>query len=278
MSKIVSSRRRDDRAPNVLRPVAVELGVNRHAEGSVEIRCGDTRVLVTASIETRVPVFRSGRGGWLTAEYGMLPRATSTRSPREAQLGRVSGRTAEIQRLIGRSLRAAVDLDGLGDRTILVDCDVLQADGGTRSAAITAGWIALVQALARAYLAGDLAGWPLREQIAAVSVGIVGGQALLDLDAEEDQAAEVDLNVVATDRAALVEIQGTAEGRPFLRSELGQLLDLALEGTRQLAQLQRDALQETLALVEERRARGPRSSKPPARNERDLWGPPRERP
>ncbi len=276
METQAAPERRNGRSADALRSVRLELNVNRNAEGSALIQCGDTQVLVTASIENRVPSFRSGRGGWLTAEYGMLPRATLTRTPREAQLGRVSGRTAEIQRLIGRSLRAAVDLDQLGERTVLLDCDVLLADAGTRTASITAGWVALVSALAGLYLAGDLAEWPIREQIAAVSVGILSGKPLLDLDADEDQRAEVDLNVVGTGRGELVEIQGTAEGRPFPRSELEKLLDLALAGCFQLAQLQRQALGETLEHVQERMQRAARGRVQP-RDERTLWGPPASR-
>jgi ribonuclease PH len=251
----------------------LELNVNRNAEGSALIRCGHTHVLVTASVENRVPPFRAGKGGWVTAEYGMLPRATLTRTPREAQLGRIGGRTAEIQRLVGRSLRAAVDLDRLGERTVLIDCDVLLADAGTRTASITAGWAALVSACATLYLRGELSEWPIREQIAAVSVGLLAESVYLDLDAEEDQRAAVDLNVVATASGDLVEIQGTAEGRPFHQKELEAMLDVALKGIQELVQIQRRALAETLSWVAERRQRTSRNRLEP-RSERTLWGPP----
>jgi len=260
-----------------MRPVSFELGVAKFAEGSALVSTGDTRVLVTASVENRVPGFLVGSGkGWLTAEYAMLPRATSTRSQREVTRGRPSGRSAEIQRLVGRSLRAAIDLGRLGERTLTIDCDVLQADAGTRTASITGGWVAAVDALAKLYLAGDLASWPVVAQVAAVSVGRVGGRALLDLDYAEDQGAEVDLNVVATVDGRLVELQGTAEQRSFTRDELDAMLDLAMGGIATLGRHQREALASPLALVEERRARGPRPA-PAAADERGVWGPPRKR-
>ena len=266
--------RRDGRAVDALRPVAIELDVAKFAEGSVLIAAGDTRVHVTASVENRVPPFLAGSGkGWVTAEYSMLPRATASRNQREVVAGRPSGRTAEIQRLIGRSLRAVVDTAALGERTVTLDCDVLQADAGTRTAAVTGAWVALASALGRLYLSGDLPDWPLTGQVAAVSVGIVGGTPVLDLDYAEDQAAEVDMNVVGTADGRLVEVQGTGEHRSFARAELDRLIDLGLAGIDALAALQRAALAERLAQVEERRARGRRPPVAP-RDERKLWGPP----
>ncbi|CAN5178846.1 ribonuclease PH [soil metagenome] len=228
------------RALDELRPVRFERHYTRHAEGSVLGVFGDTRVLCTASVEHRVPPFLRGSArGWVTAEYGMLPRATHTRVPREATRGRQAGRTLEIQRLIGRSLRAVVDLDALGERTITIDCDVLQADGGTRTAAITTGYLALVDAL-RA-LEHRLPRDPLHGQIAAVSVGIWRGEPVLDLDYAEDSEAETDMNVVMNNAGAFVELQGTAEGHAFRREELERLLDLAAIGSRRLIELQREA-------------------------------------
>jgi ribonuclease PH len=268
-------RRVEGRRADELRPVSIELDVAKFAEGSALVSTGDTRVLVTASVEARVPGFLVGSGkGWLTAEYAMLPRATATRSPREVSKGRPTGRTAEIQRLIGRALRAAVDLERLGERTLTIDCDVLQADAGTRTASVTGGWVAAVAALARLYLAGDLAAWPVVAQVAAVSVGLVDGRPLLDLDYPEDQRAEVDCNVVATVDGRLVEVQGTGERRSFARGELDALLDLALAGVVELGRAQRAALGERLRAVDELRARGPRRAAPP-KSERELWGPPR---
>ena len=260
----------DGRAANALRPVTIEIDPLKFAEGSVLISAGDTRVLVAASVEKRVPGFLAGTGkGWLTAEYAMLPRATMTRTAREVSQGRPSGRTAEIQRLIGRSLRAAVDLSLMGERTLIIDCDVLQADAGTRTAAITGAWVAAVGALARIYVAGDLPAWPVVSQIAAVSVGLLGGTPLLDLDFREDQKAEVDMNVVATADGRLVEVQGTGEQRSFHRSELDRLLDLAQAGIADLAQLQIRALGDQLKMVEE--LRGRKRGSAPARSERDLY-------
>jgi ribonuclease PH len=268
-------RRADGRGFDELRPVVIELDVSKFAEGSALVSTGDTRVLVTASVENRVPGFLVGSGkGWLTAEYSMLPRATATRSPREVTKGRPSGRTAEIQRLIGRSLRAAIDFGALGERTLTLDCDVLQADAGTRTAAITGGWVAAVAALSRLYVAGDLPGWPVVAQVAAVSVGLVGGRPALDLDYPEDQGAEVDCNVVATIDGRLVEVQGTGERRTFARAELDQLLDLAFAGIARLGERQTAVLVERLAGVEELRARGPRRPTPP-QSEKSVWGPPR---
>ncbi len=231
------------RAPDQLRPVRLTRGFTRHAEGSVLVEFGDTRVLCTASVEDTVPPFLRGRGsGWVTAEYGMLPRATHTRSAREAARGKQSGRTLEIQRLIGRSLRTVVDLDALGERQITVDCDVLQADGGTRTAAITGACVAVYDALTGLVAAGKLAAHPMRELVAAVSVGIVEGEARLDLDYEEDSACDTDMNVVMTAAGGFIEVQGTAEGRPFDRAELDRLLALAEQGIATLVECQKTAL------------------------------------
>jgi ribonuclease PH len=231
------------RAADELRPIRFTRGYTRHAEGSVLVEFGETRVLCTATVENGVPGFLRGKGqGWVTAEYGMLPRATHTRSAREAARGRQSGRTQEIQRLIGRSLRAVVDLRALGERTVTIDCDVLQADGGTRTAAITGGYVALVDAVAAMTRCGDLLKNPLHGQIAAVSVGICGGVAVLDLDYAEDVEAETDMNVVMNGGGAFVEVQGTAEGHAFRRHELDELLNLAAAGIGRLTALQAEAL------------------------------------
>ena len=239
-----SASRPDGRAVDELRPVAFELGFQRWAEGSVLFDMGDTRVLVSASVEDQAPRFLAGTGkGWVTAEYSMLPRATSERTRREVSRGRPSGRTQEIQRLIGRSLRAVTDLSALGERTLTVDCDVLQADAGTRTASITAGYLALALALRGLRERGELTGDPLREPVAAVSVGIVDGRAVLDLSYEEDADAEVDFNVVMTGSGALVEVQGTAEGEPFSREQLNELVDLAGSGIARLVEVQRSALE-----------------------------------
>jgi ribonuclease PH len=217
----------------------------RHAEGSVLAEFGDTRVLCTASIEAKVPHFLKGKAeGWITAEYGMLPRATHTRTLREAARGRQSGRTLEIQRLIGRSLRAVVDRGALGEHTITIDCDVLQADGGTRTAAITGGYVALALAARTLVATGRIARDPMHGQVAAVSVGIVGGEAVLDLDYAEDSEAETDMNVVMNDAKAFIEVQGTAEGHALQRSELDGLLDLASRGIERLLAAQATALGE----------------------------------
>ena len=237
------------RAADALRPVTFVRAFTRHAEGSVLVSFGDTRVLCTASIEDGVPGFLRGRGqGWVTAEYGMLPRATHTRSPREAAKGKQTGRTQEIQRLIGRSLRAVMDMSALGERTVTLDCDVLQADGGTRTAAITGAYVALVDACAALVARGALATSPLHGQVAAVSVGICGGVPLLDLDYAEDSQAETDMNVVMKDGAAFVEVQGTAEGHAFRRDDLDALLTLASEGIARLHAAQIEALAVPLAL------------------------------
>jgi len=223
------------RQSDELRPVSFVLGYSLHAEGSVLVEFGATRVLCTASVEDRVPPFLRGEGsGWVTGEYGMLPRSTHTRSSREAARGKQSGRTQEIQRLIGRSLRSVVDLKALGERTVTVDCDVLQADGGTRTAAITGGYVALAQAIATLVSKGALRASPLHGQIAAVSVGIFRGQSVLDLDYVEDSEAETDMNVVMNEAGAFVEVQGTAEGHAFRRDELDRMLDLAAAGIKQL--------------------------------------------
>jgi ribonuclease PH len=239
----VSVQRPSGRAPNELRPISFESGFTRHAEGSVLVRCGDTHVLCTASVEEVIPPFLRGKGqGWVTAEYGMLPRSTHTRQAREAARGKQSGRTQEIQRLIGRSLRAVVDLKALGERTVTLDCDVLQADGGTRTAAITASYVALAQACAALQRRGALARDPLHGQIAAISVGVFNGVPVLDLDYAEDSQAETDMNVVMNSGGAFVELQGTAEGHAFRRHELDALLDLATGGLTTIFALQSQAV------------------------------------
>jgi ribonuclease PH len=239
MASIAASRRADGRAPNQLRPVKIVPDYLKFAEGSVLIRVGDTRVLCAVTIEDRVPPFLRGKGtGWITAEYSMLPRAGAERSQREASKGRIGGRTHEIQRLIGRSLRTAVDLTRLGERTITLDCDVIQADGGTRTASITGAYVALARAMKR-YGMGHL----LSGQVAAVSIGIVGGQMLLDLNYAEDSTAEVDMNVVMMDDDRFVELQGTGEQKAFGRDQMNQMVDLAAAGIRQLFELQRQAIE-----------------------------------
>jgi ribonuclease PH len=236
-------QRSQNRAADALRPVRITRQFTVHAEGSVLIEFGQTRVLCTASVEERVPPHKKGSGeGWVTAEYGMLPRATHTRSSREAAKGKQSGRTQEIQRLIGRSLRAVFDLKALGERTITLDCDVLQADGGTRTAAITGAFIAAADAVNGLIANGTLAQSPIREPIAAISVGIVEGTPLLDLEYTEDSACDTDMNVVMTAAGHFVEVQGTAEGAAFSRAEMGQLLDLAEKGIQELVAMQRAAL------------------------------------
>jgi ribonuclease PH len=231
------------RAADALRPVRITRGFTRHAEGSVLIEFGDTRVLCTASVEEKVPPHKRGSGeGWVTAEYGMLPRATHTRSDREAAKGKQSGRTQEIQRLIGRSMRAVFDLKALGERTISLDCDVLQADGGTRTAAITGAFVAAQDAVNRLLAEGKLSASPIRDHVAAVSVGILGGRALLDLEYVEDSACDTDMNVVMTGAGHFVEVQGTAEGVAFTRREMDALLSLAEKGIAELVALQRRAL------------------------------------
>lgn len=236
--------RPSQRAVDELRTLDIETDYTRHAEGSVLIRCGETHVLCNASVERRVPHFLRGSGkGWVTAEYGMLPRATHTRGSREAARGKQSGRTQEIQRLIGRSLRAAMDLTALGERTITVDCDVLQADGGTRTASITGAYVALALAVRREFKKGSITTEPLIGQIAAVSVGMYQGEAVLDLDYAEDSQAETDMNIVMNDGGGFIELQGTAEGHAFRPDELSRMLELGKLGIDQLLQAQQTALE-----------------------------------
>lgn len=233
------------RAPDELRKIVVTPHFTKHAEGSVLVEFGDTRVLCTASIEERVPGFLKGKGsGWITAEYGMLPRATHERSAREAARGKQTGRTMEIQRLIGRSLRAAMDLEALGERTVTLDCDVIQADGGTRTASITGSYVALRLAVDALMRQRKLKKNPIHGQIASVSVGICGGVPVLDLDYREDCDAETDMNVVMNDAGAYIEVQGTAEGHAYRRDELNAMLDLAGKGITELMAIQRAALAE----------------------------------
>jgi len=235
--------RSDERAPDQLRPTLITPNFLVHPEGSVLIEAGRTRVICTASVEDRVPPFLRGAGrGWVTAEYGMLPRATNTRSTREATAGKVGGRTQEIQRLIGRALRAVQRLEDLGERTIWVDCDVIQADGGTRTASITGGFVALALAVQKLRAQGSIAKWPLLDHVAATSVGIVDGTPLLDLAYDEDSRAEVDMNVVRTGDGRYIEVQGTAEGQPFDRAALDALLELAGAGVDRLVALQREVI------------------------------------
>ena len=235
--------RPDGRRPDELRPLSFERGWVKHAEGAVLVSAGDTRVLCTASVEEGVPPFLKGKGrGWLTAEYGMLPRATHTRGRREAADGKQSGRTHEIQRLIGRSLRAVTKLDKLGERTFTIDCDVLQADGGTRTASITGSWVALALALQQGVRAGLWDELPLQDSVAAVSAGVLNGEVILDLDYPEDSRAEVDCNVVMTGAGRFVEIQGTAEREPFDQATLNRLLEMSSAGIKRLTELQNEAL------------------------------------
>jgi ribonuclease PH len=233
------------RQPNELRPIRITRGFTKHAEGSVLVCFGDTQVICTASIEEQVPRFLKGAGqGWVTAEYGMLPRSTTDRMGREAARGKQGGRTLEIQRLIGRSLRAAVDLKALGERTITLDCDVIQADGGTRTASITGACVALVDALEHLRKQGLLNQSPLLNMVASVSVGVFNGTPVLDLDYAEDSNAETDMNVVMNDQSGFIEVQGTAEGQAYSRGELDAMLDLAHQGIQQICQIQREALTE----------------------------------
>lgn len=235
--------RPSNRKPEQLRPIRITRNFTRHAEGSVLVEFGDTRVLCTASIEDNVPPFLRGKGqGWLTAEYGMLPRSTHTRSAREAAKGKQSGRTQEIQRLIGRSLRAVVDLKALGERQITIDCDVLQADGGTRTASITGACVAVHDALEGLVAAGKMAANPMHTLVAAVSVGIVAGEPVLDLDYDEDSTCDTDMNVVMMAGGGFIEVQGTAEGQSFSRTELDALLQLAERGIAELVEMQKAAL------------------------------------
>ncbi len=240
--------RPSDRTPEQLRAVTLETGVNRYAEGSCLVSFGHTKVLVTASVEDNVPGWMRGKGaGWVTAEYGMLPRATHTRGRREAAAGKQSGRTQEIQRLIGRSLRAVVDLKALGERQVLIDCDVIQADGGTRTASITGAWVAMASALGYLKAEGVLKADPITDQVAAVSCGIFNDLPVLDLDYEEDSAAEADSNFVLTGTGGIVEIQATGEKRGFSRAEFDRLFQLAELGCSDLFVLQRQAVEASLA-------------------------------
>ncbi len=235
--------RPSQRLPDQLRPVRLTRGFTCHAEGSCFVKFGDTHVLVTATLEDRLPPWLKGQArGWITAEYGMLPRATSERTRRESTAGKQSGRTVEIQRLIGRSLRAVVDLEALGERQITIDCDVIQADGGTRTASITGAWVALHDCLSWMKMRDIIRGDAIRDHVAAVSCGISHGSAVLDLDYAEDSDCDTDMNVVMTEGGGLIEVQGTAEGTPFSRAELNALLDLAELGGRQLFELQRTAV------------------------------------
>jgi ribonuclease PH len=251
MSSVLTKPRNDGRAAADLRPVRITPNFIKHAEGSVLIEVGDTRVICTASLQEKVPPFlyRTGRG-WVTAEYGMLPRATTDRTEREAAKGKQGGRTMEIQRLIGRSLRAAVNAELLGERTIWIDCDVIQADGGTRTASITGAFVALVTALGRLYVDGNMASWPISDFVAAVSVGVVGGTPILDLNYEEDSKAAVDMNIVATEKGRFVEIQGTGEGTTFSDEEMQAMMALAKGGVAQLVLKQREVLAPLLARVD----------------------------
>ena len=231
------------RAPDQLRRLSIARAYTRHAEGSVLVEFGDTKVICTASIEEKVPAFLKGRGkGWLTAEYGMLPRATNTRSEREAARGKQSGRTHEIQRLIGRSLRSSISLEALGERTIQIDCDVIQADGGTRTASITGAFVAMHDAVTFLKVRQAIATWPIRDFVAAVSVGIFQGTPVLDLDYAEDSTCDTDMNVVMTGDGRFVEVQATAEGEPFSKLEMNAMLDLADRGIGQLVAAQKSAL------------------------------------
>ena len=237
--------RPSQRQPDDLRTIRITRNFTRHAEGSVLIEMGDTQVLCTASVEESLPAFLRGKGqGWVTAEYGMLPRSTHTRSAREAAKGKQSGRTQEIQRLIGRSVRAVTDLKALGERQITLDCDVLQADGGTRCASITGAWLALHDACAKLVAQGKLPANPLRDHVAAISVGIYKGVAVLDLDYPEDSDCDTDMNVIMTGSGGIVEIQGTAEGEPFSRAQMNQLVDMAESGIKELIARQRQVLAE----------------------------------
>jgi ribonuclease PH len=235
--------RNDGRGPGDLRKVAFTRNFTAHAEGSVLVEFGRTKVICTASVEESVPPFLRGKGtGWVTAEYSMLPRATHTRSPRESAKGKIGGRTHEIQRLIGRSLRSVVDLRLLGERSILIDCDVIQADGGTRTASITGAWVALADAVSLLVSRGVLASSPVREAVAAVSVGIVGGEVLVDVDYSEDSRAEVDMNFVVTSSEKFVEVQGTAESEPFTLEQMSSMTSSALAAISRLVAAQREAI------------------------------------
>jgi ribonuclease PH len=241
---MTSAFRPSGRAADALRTVRLTRHYTKHAEGSVLIECGDTKVICTASVEEKVPGFMKGEGrGWLTAEYGMLPRSTHTRMDREAAKGKQSGRTQEIQRLIGRSLRAAFDLDALGERTLKLDCDVIQADGGTRTASITGAMVAAYDALSKLVASGALPAVPLKHFVAAISVGVYQDTPVLDLDYVEDSGCDTDMNVVMTDAGGFIEVQGTAEGAAFDRERMNRLLDLAQAGIADLVKLQKQALE-----------------------------------
>lgn len=238
-----TSSRPDGRSPLALRNISLERHYTKHAEGSVMVRFGDTHVLCTCSVEDKVPSFLKGQNqGWLTAEYGMLPRSTHSRMDREAARGKQSGRTQEIQRLIGRALRAAVDLSKLGERTLKIDCDVIQADGGTRTASITGAMVAVVDAIQKLMASGALSESPIKQFVAAVSVGVFNGEVVLDLNYDEDSNCETDLNVVMTEKGGFVEVQGTAEGDAFSRQQLNGMLDSAAQGIVELVRLQKAAL------------------------------------
>ena len=240
----------NNRKSNVIRPVKITTGFTKHAEGSVLIEMGDTKVICTASVEEKVPSFMKGTGrGWVTGEYGMLPRSTVTRKSRDGSKGKVDGRTVEIQRLIGRSLRSVVDLEKMGEISIFIDCDVIQADGGTRTASITGSFVALALAFKKLYDNGKINSIPLNSFLAAISVGISGGEQLLDLDYPEDSCCHVDMNIVMTEKGELVEIQGTGEEKPFSRSELNQMIDLGELGILELVKLQKEALGEEISLL-----------------------------
>ncbi|HEY5094352.1 MAG TPA: ribonuclease PH [Candidatus Eremiobacteraceae bacterium] len=242
---MISSGREGGRADDELRPVVIQTGYLRFASGSALVSFGETKVLCAAAIEDRVPPFLKGQGvGWVTAEYSLLPQSTADRTPRESSKGRVGGRTHEIQRLIGRCLRSVVDTRALGERTVTLDCDVIQADGGTRTASVTGAFVALCLALSKVRAAGTLRGWPVVDWLAAVSVGVVGGRPLLDLDYQEDSRAQTDMNVVMTGDGRYVEVQGTAEDEPFSKNELDRMLALAGRGISALIDAQRGALAE----------------------------------
>ena len=243
MTADLTGQRPSGRAPHSLRDIRFTRDFTRHAEGSVLIECGDTKVICTASIENKVPGFLKGKGtGWMTAEYGMLPRSTHTRMDREAARGKQSGRTQEIQRLIGRSLRAAFDLDAFGERTLQLDCDVIQADGGTRTASITGAMVAAYDAFAKLVARGELPAVPVKSFVAAISVGVFQGVSVLDLDYPEDSNCDTDMNVVMTEAGHFVEVQGTAEGAAFDRATMNALLDLAQKGIGELIVMQKTAL------------------------------------
>jgi len=232
-----------NRANNETRSIEIIRNYTKHAEGSVLIKCGDTHVICNASIEEKVPSFLKGKNqGWVTAEYGMLPRSTSTRMSRESSRGKQSGRTQEIQRLIGRSLRAIIDLNSLGERTIHVDCDVIQADGGTRTASITGSYVALCDAINPLLEKGVLETTPIKDEVAAISLGIKDGEVLIDLDYEEDSTCDTDMNIIMTGKGKFVEVQGTAEGEPFSKEEMNKIILLAEKGISKIIELQRDAL------------------------------------